>query len=405
MQLSDFVNTRNLLEDLVHLTSRKPYANIDVALNHVSALVGIEAKRNLSAFVEDDVHNLYNIHVMTYGELPPGARAFQVEPWSEPLEEQITNYFDAPDKREHLSASWLGTVDAKSPRNEAGVKKLAEDYAAEVYRNMTFLHNEGDRREKSPAQILSAVGITRAMLEPYVGSAQTIQTTSEEPRNMYTSEQLIGELHANAQMLGFAPNDIRQMLDNACDDDAGLGASGLAGFMIGDDVAGKHAQLAMWKRQYGFAMLLAAVQSNGQLEAATMLPVAPEPVDENAELLAMMGGIATPAPVPVVFTQQDAPIVELGAGPATGKRTPKTSTPVAEAGLIPPAMLESIQSATGMKSEELGALIGISRATFDNYKKGKGKLYASPDTKAALISLLDARRNAMSNTLGELHSL
>lgn len=399
MTLQDYVNSGNVMSRVM---ANAPYPSIEVALISARGFVAEEATGNLALSVLGDVQAMYDMHCMFKGELADGARTFQVAEWSEQLEEKVTAYFD--NRREVLSSSWLGTVDAKSPRNQKGVERIASEYAKEAYKNLTYIHDKDNGKEKTAAQVLSAVGITRGDLEPYVhvASPATIQTPEKENSAMQTIDvtPLIYELHTNAAMLSLTGKALHNVIDNASDDDMGLAASGFTALMVFGNVSEKHSLLTMYRRTYGLEALVKSVADNTNMQFMyTDKPAdlsafiggssSSQAVDESAALAAMMG---------------TTPVVMVGA-PPKATRAKRANVPGDESGVISAELLAGIRDATGVKSEELGALIGVSRATFDNYCKGKGKLYINDAVVGALIELVDSRVTMLKSVSDGLNTL
>ena len=399
MLLSDYVDVQALLDAV---TNQSPFNTIETAVIVARNIAASMAEEKIAASVEPDIQDLYDMHVMTHGEFPKGARTFQVEGWLEPLEDQISTYFD--NRAENLSASWLGVVDNKTPRDQAGVQKLAQEYAKEVYKNLTYLHDKENGREKTAAQVLSSVGIVREDLMHLVDATRNKQTFQQpekvEPMAPVYYNELIAELHGTSQVLGLSGKALYDTVDNASDDPV-LAASALSALMI----VGRpevNVALVTLRKSIGLDALFklvaeggtvtpvqSATQSDADAMAAMMGGAAPSETDA---LAAMMGG-AAPAPAP-------APTAT-----ASKRGNKAAAATVSEASVIPGALLASLRDATGMKSEDLGAVIGTSRATFDNYCKGKGKLFASADVKSSLLEIVAAREETLHELYKQLDAL
>jgi DNA-binding XRE family transcriptional regulator len=100
--------------------------------------------------------------------------------------------------------------------------------------------------------------------------------------------------------------------------------------------------------------------------AAPVPPPAP-PAAPEIDLSQFMGGAPPAAPVMAAPQMQAAPAVQTTAEPPKRTRGSKSTPP----GALPQRLFEILKDNTGLKSEELGAAIGVSRQTFDNYAKGK----------------------------------
>lgn len=394
-------------------------AAMGVARNHVERIT----RDALKMEVLGDLQAMFDLHVMMYGPLPEKARLFQIDPWLEPLEAQLEPYFEA--RKDKVTMSWLGTVDARAPKSADEVLRLAESYAQVAYEVITWYydHDEQQGRPKTPAQVLSAVGIVRADLEGYVDASAPAPTPTKGTVTMYDTTALITELHNNAAMFGMAGPALQAVLDNASDDDAGLGASGLAALMVAADVPAKHATLVGLRKQYGLPQLTVMVQSGVMPLGAPAVAAAPAPVTVQPmppaalDMSAFMGTVATPAPAEAALdmsafmgapTQASAPVVpavQTGSAPEK-KGKGKAKEPAApEAGVFPGELLSAIRDATNAKSEELGEVVGVSRASFDNYCKGKGKLHITDEAKQRLTEKLNGQLASIAAALSQLEAL
>lgn len=421
MPLQDYVDTSRVVEAIA---AAAPYRTIEIALANARRIVQAEALANLKAVAENAMQPMYDMHVMLHGELVEGARAFQVDAWIGDLETQVTAFFDA--RASELSSNWLGTVDVRTPRNQKGLVALAESYANEAWRNLTYAHSpDGEGKEKSTAQILSSIGVVRADLEAFVDASTDNTSTPTETKketnvvNYVTPEIVISTLHA----AGLKGRELSSLLDNATDSDLILASSGLAGFMVFENVADIHAALLRLKSIHGFDALCSAIEHNTPL---TLAPAPLTPKGEADELAAMMGGtaddlaamfgaapaVATTAPLDEMQALEAmmtaAPTVTTGAAPAP-KATKATKAAKAdaapEAGVVPAAVLDALATASGANSTDLGAMIGVSRASFDNYRKGKGKLYVSEQILNTLITFVAERQSQLNDVFKQLNDM
>lgn len=392
------------------LASEGPYPTIEAALgiarNHVQRITTDALKQS----VLQDLYNMYDMHVMMYGELPEKARLFQVEPWIEPLEQALEKYFEPLEKT--VTMDWLGTLDARAPKTRDEVLRLAESYAKVAYDVLTWYYDPDEQagRPKTAAQVLSAVGIVRSDLEGYVNASAPNPEPTKGTHPMVDTATLITELHTNAAALGLTGNNLADTLDNACDEDAGLGMSGLTGFMVMADVPAKHAALVALKQQYGLPALITMVVSGVvPLGApAVAAPPAAAPMDLSA-----FGGAPAPAVAPAALdlsafaggAPAPVPVVQTGEAPAPKGKGKKAATATDEAGLVPGPLLAAIRDGTGAKGDELGALVGTSRATFDNYCKGKGKLYVTDAIKGRLLEHVNKHLAMLNEAAAQLEAL
>lgn len=406
----------------VALAKHAPYPSLDIALVTARSLTERMALDKLRTTVLPIIQNMYQFHCLCYGELAKDARLYQRETWIGPLETVVEQYFD--NMRDMLSISWLGSIDRLVPKDQAGVEKFATEFAKEAYAVMTWLADADEDGEvkgkaKTPAQLLSSIGIVRADLESYVDIRAPAHNYVEKEVIMpYDINALISEIYSNCQLYAIAGKSLHDLLDSASDSDAGLGASGLAGLSVQERHAEKHAALKALRAEVGFETMAHMIE-NG-LTRPSAAPVNTPAAPVLALDLAAFGIGAPVAPAPVTVAPV-APAVDLSAftggalQPPPATATPPVAQPVLSAPApLPPAaagplidggMLTALRDVTGVKSDDLGKLVGVSRATFDNYCKGKGKLHATPANKEALAKFVQVRLDALNQITAYLAAL
>lgn len=352
------------------------------------AVVGI-AKRNLAQSIRDEMQDIYDTHVMIHGELPENARTFQVMPWIEPFEEQLQNYFDGYSALHPgtLSASWLGTVDNITPRRADDVVALANSFANEVYKNLIHYWDEqaDALKEKTAAQVLSAVGIVRADIEQLIGQqTETIKEIPAMPKVEYDLKEMIEAMHDYVSMTGTTGKRLEQTVENATDSDANIAYASLAALGMTPDAAHNLRDI---RKRYGVEHLCVMIENNTY---AARQDAPPEEEIDLSQFTAASSFTTTVAAPP----------------PETRGRKPKTDVldnRITDGGTIPPTALKVIKEFTGLKGEDIGVALGVSRATFDNYVKGKGpRLHATNANKDYLLGVLDERLTALAQAKQEI---
>lgn len=411
---------------------------IETALMLARMCVKRAALPGIAALVTQDIQDMYDMHVMLYGELPEDARLYQIEPWVAPLEQEFMNYMD--EYRSVLSSHWLGTTDTKTPRYDKEIEVIANNFAEEVYKNITYIHDNEDPREKTDAQVLSAVGILRPHIEALIVNRKPVEKpeAKEEVKDMqYNLQEVITALHEYTGMMGVIGKPLHDLLDNAADEDTGLAYSGLhalglpqepGNVFVMRDIKAKHGMAAFTKMvESGQAVAQVApppalakvfdpnnpqegditktadgkdiIFQNGAwafytVPVATLpepappapLPPPTEPVAQYAEAVDGASGKAIRRLLPDGAWEF---VPEAPATPAAAPVATPPAAPTVTAGNIPAMALKAVKEYTSMKGEDLGGGLGVSRATFDNYAKGKVVLPATEEHKAFLLKVID----------------
>lgn len=428
------------------LANKPMVMHIDMALMIARQCVKETALKNIAALIEGEVQMLYDMHVAELGELPVGAKLFQIETWVEKLE---ANWLALVDEYGSvLSAHWLGTADTKTPRSAAEVQGVCASFASEVYKNITYVHDKELPREKTDVELLADIGITREHVDTLIRNRQhdinhNARHATEEVQDMkYELKAAIELLNANATMLGLTGAALHDIIDNASDADDGLSNSGLTQLGMPTDAPTRWVMRDI-KQHYGvehFAIMVEtgnyaprqdqppAAETTDQYEYATAGDG--KPIRKLAggqweyyEPVASVAAAPAPAPLPPpavpvaqyeFATASDGKTIRrLQSGgdweyytplnpdpvqpaPAPKRPSERAMEAVADAkaadvaGTIPAEALKAIKDFTSLKGEDLGGGLGVSRATFDNYTKGKGaKLQATEANKAFLLKHVD----------------
>jgi hypothetical protein len=407
IKLADLAPIAEVMASIEETLSLTP-GNISVDVGMVLARDCVKrvALRNLASAIEPHIREMYEAHVMAFGELAVGARTYVVEPWVEPLEEQFLALVDG--YREVLSAHWLVTADTKTPRYANEVPKVSDSFAEEVYKNITYIHENDNPREKTDAQVLSAVGVMRTTIEMLLANRTPVIEQPKEQDMDYVLKDIIATMNEMAEMSGWKGKALFDLLDNATDTDAGLAAAGLQA--LGLEATQKNMLIVQdVKRRYGLDHFTVMVENNTPAPAQASPPVG-EIVDEDPlGVNEFMGETALAAPAgpkegdtgshdgkPTVFingawawdTRPLSQTVDVASDvPAKRTRTRKAAAPATAStdGTIPAAALKIIKDFTSLKGDEFANGIGVSRATFDNYTKGKGPALVANDKNKAFL--------------------
>jgi hypothetical protein len=213
------------------------------------------------------------------------------------------------------------------------------------------------------------------------------KATSQQQKEyeMSTLNDTVSKLNQMQQMFGRTAADVAGLVGNAMDTDAGLSLSGVS--QLGGDATD--------------VATLAAARAQGLTEPALVQailtgvpPVLVQPPQPAAPV--------PPTPPPAPVTPPAAPEVDLsqfmGAPPAAPTQAASAPPPArgkkgkqTPAGALPPRFFEILKDNTGIKSEDLGASIGVSRQTFDNYTKGKAHCTPTLEHMTYLRTMIDSK--------------
>jgi len=313
-----------------------------------------------------------------------------------------------------LSASWLAvaSTDAKL-WIEGEDEKLANSFAKEIWKQLTWDHHNPKGGQRSDRQILAGVGIVADDLAQFGELAKETPPPPQPEYNLAMVNVIINKI-----ML-YNPEDLLDNLDMATGDDEGLavGACQRLGIGFNEGLILKAARrngakLEDWVKavevgdlldeEVNYVDLAGANSENASVTTPQPLPPPPPPVGTIKQALqsSVAQGVVPPPPPP-----PPAPTVTVGAAPATnsgrGGRRPKTPEQ-APAGSIPIDVLRSIKEHAGLKDEDFATMLGISRPTLANIMKGKGWCVPNEDRRKALHAMLELHSAKLSEAAAQI---
>lgn len=282
----------------------------------------------------------------------------------------------------YLSQSWLGeNTIATSLHLEDGLNKFCVSLGTEYFKQVT--HDNKERRQASPAKILSAAGITKddvlTRLERHNNPTnEEIETMTEQQ-----SADLDSVLQKIAAHLGkdYDANAVYNDLDLATDDDEILAAGAAPRLGLDEsDIPTLQAERMIHGTdaidiimQGVQAVLDGGTEKKGKGKKAKK-EAAPKPAATEAK--------AVPAPLP-----------------------PPTPAQVAsydnEEGNLDSAILLALKEC-GAVDAEMAKGMGVSRATYNNYANGKTSLSPNETQYNFLRSELVDRANKLAEALAAL---
>lgn len=378
-----------------------------------------ELKRKYLAMVRSDVlfylKEALDLHIIQHGERE-ACPADDLETWDDALDDAT---FDALKACGTFSSSFTGaaSVDTRLHDNDE-LEALATSAAEDAWKVASFNPDIKQPRTLTPREMLDILGVTRSMVEAYVG--QHVAPTIEEVKEykMVNRQVTLTKLHYAKPLYAGSEDDYKFDLEQAFDTDDGLASASLE--RIGCDQSDRQ-NIADWLAEMSYDMDVACSLIEEERNALTPTQVAElggdaigtalmsgddqlasdlidaetaaeDSADEEAELAALMGGVV--ADVQVVS----------GAAPAPTKASRKAAKGAADAdpNVIAAPLLSRLKDSLGEKDEVLATGCGMSRATFNNYVKGKGVFVASDGQFNFLRDMAIKRRDELNAIVAEM---
>lgn len=384
INLSAIVGTKeSILEELAQRLTYTANVSLPVCMNEAVDIVKRRAFKYLTEMIMPALDNAYLELCVQAGDPAPDWIFARKENWGDAMDDKLEAVIEP--YAHLLSSDWTARYTIGSRLyEEKGKDAWAEAFADEVYKNITYLHKRGEEgAPKTAAQIMSSVGIVADDFDTFMRSRPKASQQQQRTFEMSNLQTTLDKLVQMQSMFGRALNDVAGLVENAMDSDDGLAISGVSQ-LGGDhtDVAtlrlarsqGLTAQALVQAIMTGVPPVLA--QAPAPAAPVTAAPPAPPPAAPEMDLSQFMGG----APAPAAPTTADAPPPRRGRG---AKQTPT--------GALPPRVFDILKDHTGIKSEELGAAIGVSRQTFDNYAKGKAHCQPTAENLSYLRTMLDSK--------------
>lgn len=379
-----------VMPEIIKRISGRSIVTLAMCMHEGVNVVKTRALAFLREMIRPALDQAYVELTLDVGEYSPEWVFVRRENWNAAMDDKLEVIIEP--YAHVLSSDWTGRHVVDSKFAEPGMMaNWIDGFANEIWRNITYLHKHADAgSEKTPAQIMSSVGIVGADFLPYVNAddGTVIDATATEVKEelpMTTLPETIAKLHMMQNMYGRSVADVQALLDNATDADDGLALSGIS--QLGGDMSDV-TTLRQARATMGVPALAAYV-IGGNPPAAPAQPVqpaAPVPAQGEIDLSQFMGGVTPALPQnPILSPEQTAAVqTQLGAAPPPAKK--KKGEPVA--GSVPAQAIAIIKEHTGLKSEEVGAALGVSRGTFDNYAKGKAALMPDSNQLSYLHTML-----------------
>lgn len=360
MYLSDLLQKDIILQKAfehpaMKIKPRSEYRpDIDVALKAVVSTIEYGVLTSISDRLKPALEDILEFQILMDGEHDEAENKGDWESAvDDAVEIAIEQYVPV------LSADWLGrnTIDCRL-HEENGIDKFCKSLSKEVFKQLTY--------EKTPAQVMSNAGILKADVEAMLQRHLTPTNTEIEQMSDQQAADLDAVIERIAEHVGpdYDILDITAQLDLASEDDDVLAMG--AGKRLG--LAEEDVQVLQGERfTYG---------------------------DETGNMLADMlaahfSGEETKKPA--------AP--KKGRPTATPKKT--KADPEAENEVLAASVLTTLRDC-GAKDGDMATLMGVSRATYNNWSNDKTPCTPDDDHKNALRDVIVAKINALHEALASV---
>jgi len=339
-------------------------------------LTACEAEYMASVYdaILPEIQECVDAYVLINGERPEFG--LEADEYDSGLDDAVATVFETYGGREpgSLSASWLGDATVDTRLHLPGEpEKLAQSFAREILKQGEWTADNGVGRSMKLLEKLAAFGFEEDETTAAVAAAPAVsqQPPTENVQvslNSVVNKIIIGQ----SFMCDSDDADFSALVENLFDDDATIASS--AASMLNIDMTDLEAiQLSAMTGETDAATLLEVLATNDLLDDDA--PLAPE------------DAVAPPAPP------------STPAGPKPGVK-PGGHAP---GSTIPAEVLASLKDP--MKDEDFANVVGCSRATFNNYVKGKTAFAPSDDQRKALNDYIMAHVRKLLTALAAINQL
>lgn len=362
LNLSDLIDPYSVLEKAfehpsLRVTTRtKKLPTNDDALKIVEKTIQLETASKVAEQLIPAMETMYLNYTLLNGE---HGDADERGEWEAGLDDQVEALIEA--YVPYLSADWLGNhTIACGLHEEDGIKKFCMSLGKEMYKQLTY--------DKTPAKVLSGAGITQKEVEGWLDDH--IKTNRKETEPMDANDDklqgILAKMHEHLGK-GYDVMEVFDDIDLASDEDDVL-AEGAA------------PRLGLDKDDVRVLQSLRFEHEDATPQFIFDLLQAGPPKEEKKKPASKKA-------------------------PAKKKAEPKKETKATEeveGDAIDPIILSHMKEYGGAKDTEMAKDLGVSRATYNNWIKGKGSLELDDDQKSTLRDTLLMHINALHEALGLL---
>lgn len=377
MNISSLIDTSTILDEafkhpVMRIKPRsKKRPDIDAALKAVINQVEYAVAAEIAAQVEAKVQEAYEGHLLLHGE---HADAADGDEWELEVDEMVEREIE--EWTPFLSADWLGRNTIGTGLHlPDGVKEFAIRLGREYYEGLVSL--------KTPAQILSSAGITKADVEARL--EKHINPTEQEIETM--TAQQTEELQAVSEKIAahigkdFDTMTVYDDIDLASDDDDGLafGAAARLG-LEEEDVRTLQGERLMHGTDI-MDIVLKQIEGINESSGKRKKPAAKKAAEQEID--------APRPPKPKAEKPAKAP-----------KKVVEDEEAESE-GNISVAVLQALKEC-GAKDDTMAKGIGTSRATYNNYANAKAPFEPTPEQLQFVRDEIVERLNKLHEALATI---
>lgn len=317
------------------------------------------------------VTEVYDTFVLTEGERPCNIKQPEAaSEWDSALDDHVADFVEPYAKL--LSNTWFleNTVDTRLGV-DGEIERFAKDMAFEMWANATA------GEDMTPNRILSAIGIALKEAEAFLHEPARATTPDTQEQPTETDMTTNAVLNRIMMALGGPANlgDFELVLADDTDDFILKQAMQRLGGIDEDDVE----TLRMAVMMGATAKQLHALVATGEL------------LDEDSEDVGATDAPAAAEPPTEALPAPEAP-------PAPRKKS--KAEQMADSA-VPAEVLAAFKDNANIKDDDAATAVGVSRAQYNNFVKGKKPFAPDDAERAALRAIVVDRINNLINALAQ----
>lgn len=405
-----------VLNELITGPTLAGMANVipQVAVQAAGAIAVKAGKAEILNHIRAKLEEAYDTHSGNAYFRPNDDNDPGVEEWDEGMDEAVEALFEQHST--WITAGWLGEHCTDNRLHEDGaIERLAKSFTEDAWRVLTFVPEKDnvEAHYMSNVDLLAAIGLSSADIEAAMATRTKPTETEVEEIKVATITETKKRLAEHMAAQGFYDRKALCLdLEDACETDDILAQAAITRL-------GGQPEDAKALRSYRESNLIFGADDwapfADSIEALSPAPATAGPADvvEASEVpadeefdMSMFGGdvVATPAPPTPGAPPPAPPLPVAPAAPPVAAPAPEKPKRVKAAdgppeGAVPAEALTLLKENAGLNDEQLGSLVGVSRATFANYCKGKAFLVPQDVHRTNLVAMIEQKREALSQAL------
>lgn len=357
MQIANLVDTMEVLDEAfkhphLKVTPRtKKFPDIEKAMEVVNKTLQLTTARTVAAQIKPIIEEKYQSHTFMDGEHED---ADSKDEWESAVDDMVEEAIE--EYVPFLSADWLGnhTIDCRL-HEEDGIDKFCTSLGKEVFKQITY--------GKPPADVLSEAGIAKTEVEMWLGEhiENNSKKRTEDMSDDGPDDDVAAILNKVKAHVGDDYNimEIYEELELVIDDDEIL-------------ANGAGARIGLEPEEVQVLQMVTLEQGDDTVD---FLSKALEKADAKPKKKAKKKA----APKKKAKKADDAPDLKPSEG-----------------GEIPGMVFMTLKESGGAQDKVMCELVGVSRATYNNWCKGKGERTLEGEH-------LEALRQEFVNRINDLH--